>query len=29
VATGRTDEVPMLEDDCYDAIAALLALRAA
>jgi AcrR family transcriptional regulator len=28
VATGRTDEVPTLEDDCCDAIAALLALRA-
>ena len=28
VATGRTSEVPTLEDDCFDAIAALLALRA-
>jgi hypothetical protein len=28
VATGQTNEVPALEDDCYDAIAALLALRA-
>lgn len=28
VATGRSSEVPTLEDDCFDAIAALLALRA-
>ena len=28
VATGRTSKVPTLEDDCYDAIAALLALPA-
>ena len=28
VATGRASEVPTLEDDCFDAIAALLALRA-
>ena len=28
VATGRAGEVPSLEDDCYDAIAALLALSA-
>jgi AcrR family transcriptional regulator len=28
VATGRTSEVPALEDDSYGAIAALLALRA-
>jgi AcrR family transcriptional regulator len=28
VATGRAGAVPTLEDDCFDAIAALLALRA-
>jgi hypothetical protein len=27
VATGRAGDVPTLEDDCFDAIAALLALR--
>ena len=28
VATGRAGDVPTLEDDCFDAISALLALRA-
>jgi hypothetical protein len=28
VATGRARDVPTLEDDCFDAIAALLALPA-
>jgi len=28
VASGQANEVPALHDDCYDAIAALLALRA-